>query len=75
MVGLLNSGFEVTGSVLRQTGGDFGTTTEFSTWGAKCIAGIGPQPDTLESRTLKIQLKRKTAESNLRRVSNHDLND
>jgi hypothetical protein len=68
MVGLLNSGFEVTGSVLRQTGGDFGTTTEFSTWGAKCIAGIGSQPDTLESRTLKIQLKRKTAESNLRRA-------
>lgn len=68
MVGLLNSGFEITGSVLRQTGGDFGTTSEFSTWGAKCIAGIGTQPDTLESRTLKIQLKRKTAESNLLRV-------
>lgn len=68
IVGLLNSGFEVTGTVLRQTGGDFSKTSEFSTWGAKCIAGIGTQPDTLESRTLKIQLKRKTVGNNLQRV-------
>jgi len=68
IIGLLNSGFEISGTVLRQINGDYGTTGDFSTWGAKCIAGIGTQPDTLESRTLKIQLKRKSAGNIFSRV-------
>jgi len=68
LIGILNSGYKQDGYVLRQGGSTFEETRQFSTWSAKCIAGIGRLPDTIESRCITIRLKRKkTSEKVLRR--------
>lgn len=59
LTGILNSGYKQDGNVIRQGGKNFEETQEFSTWSPKCIVGIGHLSDTLESRCIKIRLKRK----------------
>lgn len=71
LIGILNAGYdERVGTVLRQSakGTDWSETAEFSVWGAKCLAGIGSQVATLESRTIKIQLVRKPTQHKLVRL-------
>ncbi|MBT8459700.1 MAG: hypothetical protein KJN60_08530, partial [Boseongicola sp.] len=61
LTGILNSGHtRRTARVLRvvEKGGEL-TPTLFSTWCPMAIAGIGGQRDTLESRSVKIGLRRK----------------
>jgi putative DNA primase/helicase len=74
LIGILNAGYdERVGTVLRQSpkGNDWSETAEFSVWGAKCLAGIGTQVATLESRAIKIQLVRKPTNHRLERL--HDI--
>lgn len=74
LIGILNAGYdERVGTVLRQSpkGNDWSETAEFSVWGAKCLAGIGSQVATLESRSIKIQLVRKPTQHKLERL--HDV--
>jgi putative DNA primase/helicase len=74
LIGFLNAGYdERVGKVMRQSpkGNDWSETSEFSVWGAKCLAGIGSQVATLESRTIKIQLVRKPTHHKLARL--HDV--
>ena len=74
LIGILNAGYdERVGTVLRQSakGNDWSETTAFSVWGAKCLAGIGTQVATLESRSIKIQLVRKPTQHKLARL--HDV--
>jgi len=59
LAGILNSGYKQDGNVIRQTGKNYETTAEFSTWCAKLIAGIGTISDTTQSRCIVICLKRK----------------
>jgi putative DNA primase/helicase len=61
LAGILNSGYKQDGNVIRQTGKSYEITTEFSTWCAKLIAGIGNISDTTQSRCIVISLKRKLA--------------
>ena len=69
MIGHLNSGFdEREGTVYRQTGADWSKTAEFSSWGAKCLAGIGSQHPNLESRAIKIPLERKPVSKKFERI-------
>jgi putative DNA primase/helicase len=57
--GIINSGHtRPTAYVIRTTGDDH-TPKRFSTWGAKAIAIIGTLPDTLNDRSIVIQLRRK----------------
>lgn len=57
--GIINSGHtRPTAYVIRTTGEDH-TPKRFSTWGAKAIAIIGSLPDTLNDRSIVIQLRRK----------------
>lgn len=61
LAGILNSGHtRRTARVIRvvEKGGEL-TPTLFSTWCPMVIAGIGGQRDTLESRSIKIGLRRK----------------
>lgn len=68
--GILNSGHtRDTAYVLRSVGDDH-TPTMFNTFGAKAIAGIGRQADTLEDRSIIIELQRKTTEEKITRVRN-----
>ncbi len=74
LIGILNAGYdERVGTVLRQSGkgNEWSETAEFAVWGAKCLAGIGSQVATLESRTIKIQLVRKPTQHKLARL--HDV--
>lgn len=74
LIGILNAGYdERVGTVLRQSskGNDWSKTEEFAVWGAKCLAGIGSQVATLESRSIKIQLIRKPTQHKLIRL--HDV--
>lgn len=59
IIGILNDGYRQAGCVIKQGGKNFEQTLEFHTWGAKCIAGIGRLPPTIESRCIQIRLKKK----------------
>ena len=59
---MLNTGFK-TGGVYSRCTGTSGTelgVTDFRTFGAKAIAGIGKLPDTVASRSIPIRLRRKS---------------
>lgn len=56
--GILNSGHKRNGYVLRVVGDDF-EPRRFSTWGAKALCGIGSIAATLQSRSIRLELRRK----------------
>lgn len=58
--GVLNTGFRSSGMYSRCVGnGTKLDVQDFSTYSAKAIAGIGRLPDTAESRSIPIRLKKK----------------
>jgi hypothetical protein len=67
--GILNSGFQRSGTVPRITGANNDQLTEFSTYCPKAFAGIGLDilPGTIRDRTIPIELKRKTRTEQVRR--------
>jgi putative DNA primase/helicase len=66
--GILNSGHKRDSAyVVRTVGEDF-TTKQFSTWGAKAIAGIGHLADTLMDRAIILGLRRKLPHENVERL-------
>ena len=56
--GILNSGHKRNGFVLRVVG-DSHEPRRFSTWGAKALCGIGAIASTLQSRSIRLELRRK----------------
>ena len=48
---------------------------EFSTWAPTCIAGIGVVPDTIEDRSVIIELTRKLRDEKVRRLRGKDGDD
>jgi hypothetical protein len=56
--GILNSGHRRDGRVIRVDGNSF-EPTPFATYCAKVLCGIGSMANTLESRSIKIELRRK----------------
>ena len=69
LIGIFNNGYKRDGKVIRQGGKNYEDTLEFSTWGTKCITGILALPPTLESRCIKIKLKRKRQDQSVLRKS------
>jgi putative DNA primase/helicase len=65
--GVLNSGFERTGSVIRNVG-DNHEPRQFATWCAKAIAKIGKLTGTLHDRSIEIAMRRKKAEEKVERL-------
>lgn len=58
--GLLNTGYRAGGKASLCVGQGAGITyRDFSTFGAKAIAGIGKLPDTVASRSLPVRLERR----------------
>ena len=58
--GVLNSGHNRRSAIIIRTVGDDHEPKQFSTWCPKAIAKIGKLPPTLTSRSIHIQLQRKT---------------
>jgi len=67
MRGIINSGHERTGSVLRLVGDDH-EPRQFSTWSAMVIAGIGKMPGTIEDRSIIIKMRRKRSDEVVERL-------
>jgi putative DNA primase/helicase len=57
--GVINSGHTRQSAYVIRSVGDDHTPTRFSTWGAKCISGIGVLPETLMDRCIRLELRRK----------------
>jgi hypothetical protein len=72
LCGILNSGYQKTGKVIRCVGED-STPTPFSTWGPKAIAAINRLPGTLEDRSINIHMKRKMPGESRERFRPHRL--
>ncbi|MCP4545109.1 MAG: hypothetical protein GY835_01430, partial [bacterium] len=65
--GILNSGHQQDGSVLRTVGDDH-EPRAFSTFAPAAIAMIGELPDTLADRSIAICMKRKKAQEKTDRL-------
>jgi putative DNA primase/helicase len=66
--GIINSGHKRDSAyVVRAVGEDF-VPKQFSTWGAKAIAGIGHLADTLMDRAIVLDLRRKLPHENVERL-------
>jgi putative DNA primase/helicase len=66
--GIINSGHKRDSAyVVRTVGEDF-TPKQFSTWGAKAIAGIGHLADTLMDRAIILDLRRKLPHETVERL-------
>jgi Protein of unknown function (DUF3631) len=70
--GVLNSGYRTGGKTTVCVGqGTKITTRDFSTFGAKAIAGIGELPDTVASRSIPVRLKRRAPGEQVQRWSGY----
>lgn len=56
--GVLNSGHKRNGFIIRVVGEDH-EPKRFATWGAKALCGIGSIANTLASRSIRLELRRK----------------
>lgn len=66
--GILNAGNSRQGAFVLRCGGQrYDQLERFSAWSPKCIAMIGRLPDTLEDRSLVIELRRKTKDERVER--------
>ncbi len=66
--GILNSGHtQASAYVIRNVGPDH-EPTQFSTWGAKVLCGIGTLQDTLMDRAVILELRRKLPSENIERL-------
>ena len=70
--GIINSGHtRTTAFVIRCVGEDF-EPKRFSTWGAKAIAGIGRLSDTINDRSIILELRRKLQSEKVDRLRHAD---
>ncbi|MBV6421637.1 MAG: hypothetical protein DAHOPDDO_02918 [Ignavibacteriaceae bacterium] len=73
---ILNSGYAKSGEVPRSRSGKKGGIEIYKTYSPKMFAGISDINDTLDSRTIKIQMKRKLEEEQLERyIDNQSMLD
>lgn len=76
LVGLLNSGHTRDSAFTIRLVGDSHTVTRFSTWGAKALSGIsqnhgsGKLHETLLSRSIPIEMRRKLPHESVDRIRN-----
>jgi len=66
--GLLNAGHELDTAFCIRCEGESLEPKPFRIWGPKVIAGIGKRKDTLEDRSITIELRRKTKEEKVERL-------
>jgi putative DNA primase/helicase len=66
--GVINSGHTRTSAYVIRTVGDDFEVKQFSTWGAKAIAGIGKLSDTVMDRAVVLPLRRKHSSEKVERL-------
>ncbi|MES2983733.1 MAG: DUF3631 domain-containing protein [Pseudomonadota bacterium] len=70
--GIINSGHTRQSAYVIRNVGDNHEPTQFSTWGAKAISGIGTLSDTLMDRAIVLTLRRKLSGETTRRLRHAD---
>ncbi len=70
--GILNSGHTRQSAYVIRVVGEDHIPTQFSTWGAKAISGIGVLADTLMDRAVVLELRRKLPHENVERLRHAD---
>ena len=68
LAGIINAGHTRSGAFVVRVNKDTHEPERFSTWAPKAIAGIGRQRDTIEDRSIQIEMKRKTKEEPVERL-------
>lgn len=68
LVGVLNNGYLKTQAFVVRCHGDDHEVKTFRVWSPKVLCGIGELPDTLASRCISIQMKRKRANEKVERL-------
>lgn len=71
LIGLINDGYTPSGNALRIGGSDYNQLEVYSSWGAKAIFGIGELPETIESRSIKVQMRRKRKDETVTRLNHY----
>ena len=66
--GVLNSGHRRSSAYVVRTVGEDHEPRQFRTWAPKAIALIGKLPETLESRSIEISLRRKNADETVQEL-------
>ncbi len=66
--GVINSGHTRTSAYVVRCMGDDHEVKQFSTWGAKAIAGIGRLPETVMDRAIVLSLRRKLPHEKIERL-------
>lgn len=66
--GIINSGHTRLSAYVIRNVGDHHEPTQFSTWGAKAISGIGTLSDTLMDRAIILTLRRKLPSETVQRL-------
>mgnify|MGYP000846886437 CR=1 FL=1 len=69
--GVLNSGHKRNGYIIRVVG-DTHEPRRFSTWGAKALCGIGAIASTLQSRSIRLELRRKLPDERVENLRHAD---
>lgn len=70
--GIINSGHSKDTAFVIRTVGDDHEPTRFSTWCAKCMAGIGHLPDTVKDRSIIVELRRKLTSEKVEKLRHID---
>lgn len=68
--GILNSGHTREMAYVIRVEGDDHVPKQFSTWGLKAIAGIGHRSETIEDRSIVVELRRKRPDETVDRLRN-----
>ncbi len=68
LVGVLNNGYSRGGAYVLRCVGDDHDVKRFRVWGPKALCGIGELPDTLASRCITIQMRRKRPGESVERL-------
>ena len=70
--GVINSGHARKHAFVIRCQGDDHETVRFSTWGAKCLSGIGKLNRTLMDRAITLELRRKLPSEKVERIRRAD---
>lgn len=73
--GVLNAGHERDGAYVLRVVGDDHEPKQFCVWAPKIISGIGRRKDTLEDRSIRIPMERKSRRENIDRLGHKGKHD
>jgi len=71
LVSLVNSGHRREGAVAYRCSGDSNEPTAYNSWSGKALAGIGKLPETTESRSIQILMRKKKKDEKIDKIRKH----